>query len=58
MNTHTDKTQEHIGLTATNNYSKKDSTMAAFQFVDNRSETINQRKLQELLNQRNQESRN
>jgi hypothetical protein len=51
MNTHSDKTQENKNQVVVNGMSQKSSGGAStFQFVDNRPETIAQRKLQNLAN--------
>lgn len=50
MKTHIDKTQENKNQSVTGTISKKrNGGMYAFQFVDNRSETIVQRKLQDIV---------
>lgn len=51
MNTHRDKTQEDKSQSVANDVSQKQSSReSTFQFVDNRHETIAQRKLQEMAN--------
>lgn len=51
MNTRADKTQENKSQAAANSLTKQKSNgNATFQFVDNRPETITQRKLQEMAN--------
>jgi hypothetical protein len=51
MNTHVDKTQENKSQAVTNAISQKQiGGESTFQFVDNRPETIAQRKLQEMAN--------
>lgn len=51
MNTHADKTQENKSQSVANDVSqKKSSSESTFQFIDNRSEAIAQRKLQEMAN--------
>lgn len=51
MNTHADKAQENKGRSVTNEFSQKHSSgESTFQFVDNRPETIAQRKLQKMAN--------
>jgi len=53
MNTHVQKTQKGKSHSVTNNFSKKQTRKeSTFQFVDNRSEAISQRKLQEIANNR------
>ena len=50
MNTHADKTQENKSQSVANAVSqKKSSGESTFQFVDNRPETVAQRKLQEVV---------
>ncbi len=49
MNTHTDKTQEHDNQSVANDRSQsQNQSSATFQFVDNRSSTVAQQKLQEV----------
>ncbi len=51
MNTHADKTQENKSQSVANAVSRKQNNgVSTFQFVDNRPETIAQRKLQEMAN--------
>jgi len=50
MNTHTGKTQENTSKAVANNLKKQQVSGEAFQFVDNRMETIAQRKLQAVMN--------
>lgn len=51
MNTHADKTQENKGRAVANSLPKQQSNgEPAFHFVDNRPETIAQKKLQEMAN--------
>jgi hypothetical protein len=51
MNTHADKTQENKSQSVANEVSQKQSgSESFFQFVDNRPEAIEQRKLQEMAN--------
>lgn len=51
MNTHVDKTQENKSQAVANSLPKlKSGSKSAFEFVDNRPETIAQRKLQEAIN--------
>ncbi len=55
MNTHVDKTQENKSQSVANTVSQKQSgSESAFQFVDNRPETVAQRKLQQLAHIRSQ----
>lgn len=51
MNTHADKTQENKNQLVANSVSQKQSGgESTFQFVDNRTEAVAQRKLQEIAN--------
>jgi hypothetical protein len=51
MNTHADKTQENKGQSVANAVSQSESSSESiFQFVDNRPEAIQMRKLQEMAN--------
>ena len=51
MNTHADKSQETQSKAVANGFSEKaNSSQSTFQFVDNRPETIQMRKLQEMAN--------
>lgn len=50
MNTHAAKAQENRTQPAVGEFSKKQGTDSAFQFVDNRSEAVAQRRLQEMAN--------
>jgi hypothetical protein len=51
MNTHADKTQKNKSYSVANAFTQKQSGgKSTFQFVDNRPETIAQRKLQEMAN--------
>jgi hypothetical protein len=55
MNTHSDKTQENKNQVVVNGMSQKSTSGAStFQFVDNRPETVAQRKLQNLANNSSQ----
>ncbi len=55
MNIHADKTQEYKNQSVANGVAqRKSSSETAFQFVDNRPETIVQRKLQETINSSSQ----
>lgn len=51
MKTYVDKSQENKSQSVANNFSQKQGGKAlTFQFVDNRSEAVTQRKLQEMAN--------
>lgn len=50
MSTYANKTQENRSKSLVNTSSQKSSSESTFQFVDNRPETIAQRKLQEMAN--------
>lgn len=51
MNTHIDKNQENKSQSVANEHSQKQgSSESTFQFVDNRPEAVEQRKLQEMAN--------
>lgn len=51
MNTHADKTQENKNeVVGTQNAPNSAGSESTFQFVDNRTETVSQRKIQEMAN--------
>jgi hypothetical protein len=57
MNTHVDKTQENKSQSVANSVVQKQSgNGSAFQFIDNRSEAVTQRKSQEIANNSSQVS--
>lgn len=53
MNTHADKTQENKTPSGLNADNQMRGNISTFQFVDNRSETLVQRKFQEMVNEGN-----